>query len=194
MTTEGRKESFRSLYVATRPLLLAYALRRTTSIDDAADVVAETYTIAWRRFDDIYAGEGGLLWLYATARRVIANERRRAHRRGDLLGLLVGEIESSTSRSPGPEEGDAMFALAALAQLSDDDRELLMLVAWEGLDSVQLGCVLDCSPTAARIRLHRARARLTSKLSELGVWVKHRDPIRHSLPDGLVPTEESREV
>ena len=53
-----------------------YALRRVDAPEDAADVVAETFLVAWRRFGEVPVDDGARLWLYATARQVIANQRR----------------------------------------------------------------------------------------------------------------------
>ena len=84
--SDAREDQFRALYDLTRPQIIAYALRRTSSREDAADIVAETYEIAWRRLGDVPAGPAGLLWLYVTARYVLANHGRRvfilAHRAG----------------------------------------------------------------------------------------------------------------
>jgi RNA polymerase sigma-70 factor (ECF subfamily) len=57
--------------------------------------------------------------------------------------------------------------LRALAELHADEREVLMLTAWEELSSPEAAAVLGCSPTAYRIRLHRARLRLRRVMSEL---------------------------
>jgi RNA polymerase sigma factor (sigma-70 family) len=153
-----REERYRILYESVRAPVLAYALRRTSSPDDAADVVAETLTIAWRRLDHVPAGEAGLLWCYATARRVLANQGRAARRRTELVDRIGHELASAYRR---PDEGtERVAAREALELLGEADRELLMLASWEGLDSSQLAQVLGCSRTAARIRLHRARARL----------------------------------
>ena len=70
---ESREERFRRLYDTGHVRVVAYALRRTTNNEDAADVVAETFAIAWRRLDDVPLGEREVPWLYAVARRVIAN-------------------------------------------------------------------------------------------------------------------------
>jgi RNA polymerase sigma-70 factor (ECF subfamily) len=48
---------FEQLFRNTRHDLLAYAVRRSQSADDAADVVAETFLIAWRKLDSIPHGE-----------------------------------------------------------------------------------------------------------------------------------------
>jgi RNA polymerase sigma-70 factor, ECF subfamily len=54
--------------------------------------------------------------------------------------------------------------LEALAALSEAEREVLMLAAWEELSSSEAARVLGCSATAYRIRLHRARKRLRERL------------------------------
>ena len=58
--------------------------------------------------------------------------------------------------------------LAALETLSSDDRELLLLVGWDGLDAASVAEVLGCTPDAARARLSRARRRLEAALFEPG--------------------------
>jgi DNA-directed RNA polymerase specialized sigma24 family protein len=47
-------------------------------------VIAETFLTAWRRLDDVPAGDEARLWLYGVARRMLANQRRGARRRSSL--------------------------------------------------------------------------------------------------------------
>src|SRR5690349_25142851 len=100
-------------------------MRRCSSPEDAADVVAETYVIAWRRMDELPHGEAGRLWLYGVARRVLANHRRGERRRATRHTELTTEAEllypPSSPRSGPDEVGQAMDTLSA------DDRELLAL-------------------------------------------------------------------
>lgn len=183
---DGRQERFRALYIATRPQIVAYALRRTTSAEDAADVVSETFTVAWRRLDNVPEGAAGLFWCYATARRVLANLHRSSHRRAQLVERIGAHLASHASSTEGDPQ--SIEARQALGRLSEEDRELLMLSAWEGLSSAQLACVLGCSSTAARIRLHRARSRLTAAM-ETGLThaaEKQREQQGHS---GICPPE-----
>jgi RNA polymerase sigma-70 factor, ECF subfamily len=164
MTPHEQEREFRSLYKATRQQLIAYALRRTRNSDDAADVVADVYLIAWRRFDTVPRDERMLLWLYATARRVLANRTRQSATRAKVIGRLAIEFRDLADRAGGHD--DSLAAFGALRQLSADDREILMLAGWEGLTSAEQACVLGCSVTAARLRLHRARGRLQSAISD----------------------------
>jgi RNA polymerase sigma-70 factor (ECF subfamily) len=188
VTTEAREERFRALYGAARSRIVAYALRRTASPDDAADIVAETFTIVWRRLEDIPAGEKEILWCYATARRVIANHRRRTQRRGELIDRIGVELGRVLSSQIDVTNEDVLVARTAFRHLGDEDREVLMLVGWEGLSSAQLGVVLGCSATAARIRLHRARSRLLAEMALLGIGVKQPGqyghlPLRRHVPE-----------
>jgi RNA polymerase sigma factor (sigma-70 family) len=186
VTTDERREQFRAVYEENRPRVIAYALRRTRSPEDAADIVAETFTIAWRRLEDVPRGEVAILWLYATARRVLANHGRRVRRRNELVGRIGAELAAGLARVEPPDE-ESVVARAALSRLGEDDRELLMLVGWEGLGAAQLACVLGCSEVAARIRLHRARSRLATAMHELGLvekqWTRSgHTPLRQPVP------------
>jgi RNA polymerase sigma factor (sigma-70 family) len=174
---EQRAERFRAIYESTRPRLLAYALRRTRSPEDAADVVAETFAIAWRRLDAVPEGNASLLWLYATARKVLANHHRQALRRFELVDRLGSLLERALVSEQAIGD-DQLAARSALRRLDGDDRELLMLASWEGLGSADLAQLLGCSPTAVRIRLHRARARLAAAMEAVGLDEKHSEASR----------------
>jgi RNA polymerase sigma-70 factor (ECF subfamily) len=138
--------------------VLAYALRRTDAAS-AEDVVAEVFLIAWRRADRVPHTEP-VLWLYSVARRVLANQRRAARRR-DALVALLGPLARRHAAEPEPA-GSPLTE--ALARLRPDDRELLMLTAWEGLDAGDAAVVLGCTTQAVHTRLHRARGRLQAEL------------------------------
>ena len=165
LSKAAREVRFASIYDVNYHCILGYALRRTRP-DDAADVVAETFTIAWRRIDDIPDGGEARLWLYGVARRVLANHKR-AERRRERLAAMVG--------TPVPETGfdsydvEPNLAATAFARLRAEERELLALFAWEQLDAAAIGRVLGCSRNAVRIRLHRARRRFARELAAFGV-------------------------
>ena len=154
---------FRSLYDEHGRDLLAYALRRTPNPEDAADILAETFLVAWRRSAEVPPGSEARLWLFGVARRVLANQLRAEHRRIRLSERLRIEVVDEVADLPHPE-GEDSGVLAALASLPPEDRELLMLIAWEELTPGQAARVLGVSPVAARSRLLRARRRLRREL------------------------------
>jgi RNA polymerase sigma-70 factor (ECF subfamily) len=119
------------------------------------------------------------------ARNVLHNEHRRRRRRSELVERVARHIPESAWRSlPRDEEG--LVALLCLRALSEEERELLMLMAWEGLRPAEIARVLGCSPSAARVRVHRARRRLHQAIAattpEVGV-LQHEASYGHG-PDG----------
>lgn len=169
---------FDAIFSEHQRRVLAYAMRRTQTFADAEDVAAETFTIAWRKIDAIPSDEP-LPWLYAVARRVLANHRRGLGRRQRLAALLRVEDVATPIRAGEDHDGPAF---AALATLSPADQELLRLVAWEELGNQQIAAVLGITPNAVAIRLHRARERFADALARHTPDddVKYPDPSRTS--------------
>jgi RNA polymerase sigma factor (sigma-70 family) len=157
----SQHERFKALYEANYSAILGYALRRAPR-DDAADVVAETFLAAWRRLRDVPDGAEARLWLYGTARRVLANRARSERRRNRLAAVVAGAARTTAEDAPAATDAVA----AAFERLRPEERELLALVAWEGLSAAEIAVLLRCSPNAVRIRLHRARRRLARRLDE----------------------------
>jgi RNA polymerase sigma-70 factor (ECF subfamily) len=146
------------------PLVRAYALRRAAP-DAAQDVIADTFLVAWRRLEDV--PEDALPWLYATARRVLANQRRSASRSAALEARIAAEGPPAASIEAADSVADAEVVWQALARLSERSREALMLVGWEGLSGARAARAAGCSRAAFAVRLHRARARLADELAAL---------------------------
>ena len=168
MDEAQRKEHFRELYEAAYGRILGYALRRAATPEDAADLVAETFLVAWRRYHEVPPRDEALLWLYGIAHKLLANQRRGRRRREALTGRLTAELAASL---PSWDRGPADLAplVRAWRRLRDADRELLGLLVWEDLSTEQLGRVLGCSRTALKVRLHRARRRFAAELRREGV-------------------------
>lgn len=156
---------FGQLYRAHCRAILAYALRRVETPEDAGDVVAETFLVAWRRLGEVPVDAGARAWLYAVAHRVVANLGR-SERRQTRLGRRLAQSLRTELATHRPPRGEAAEALRAMGDLDDGDRELLLLVSWEGLSPSEAAKVVGISALAARSRLHRARRRLRALLEE----------------------------
>jgi RNA polymerase sigma factor (sigma-70 family) len=148
-----REERFNRLHERHFEAIRRYAFRRAPALAD--DIVSESFLVAWRRIDDVPDDERP--WLFGVARHVRLNLQRSSRRQHALTERLTGEIPTS---APGEVAvtGDALSA--ALSVLSDRDREILLLHAWEELNRREIAAVLGCSVTNVSVRLHRARARL----------------------------------
>jgi RNA polymerase sigma-70 factor (ECF subfamily) len=158
--TASPEARFQALFARHYPAVFGYAARRVGR-DEAGDAAAEVFTVVWRRMGRVPSEPGVLPWLYAVARRVVANQERSARRR-QRLAARVSVIPGQAFPAPGPEAVDVE---AALLRLGAADREVLRLAAWEELQPAEIAAVLGCSANAAAVRLHRARHRLTGILN-----------------------------
>jgi RNA polymerase sigma-70 factor (ECF subfamily) len=163
-TSLPTEEAFTQLFHEHYESVLRYAWRRAGAAD-AADIAAETFKIAWEKRDKIPDGRV-LPWLYATARNVTANLIRKDQGRHRLTDRLRTESGAAVEGDHASTVAARQAALAALGGLNEDDRELLLLMSWEGLDLGQASTALGCSRPAAAMRLHRLRKQLRHLIAE----------------------------
>ncbi len=142
--------------------LVRYFARRGPR-QDAEDLAAEVFAIAWRRRADVPL-DAVLPWLYRTAGFTLANHRRKH------VELPVDVVpESGPMRVSEDPELSALFDAelrGALASVGERDRQILLLHAWEGLDGEELAAVLGISRSGADAALSRARKRLREAWTE----------------------------
>lgn len=157
---DDRRARFEQLYADLGPRVLAYALRRTEP-EDARDVVADVFTVAWRRLGRVPEGPAALPWLLVTARNVLGAHQRARRKE---IGMREGIATDHAEWIPG----ELMLA-RTFSRLRPDDRETLALVAWDGLATGEAARVAGCSTATFAVRLHRARRRLERLLAEADV-------------------------
>lgn len=154
---------FEELYRTTREDLLRYLVRRCRDPDEAADLLAETYLIAWNKLGALPDGDAARFWLFGVARNLVLRSARRQRVALALVDRLADVLRSAEAAAPAA--GHRQEALRrGLLTLSEQDREIVMLTAWEGLAPREIAAVLGTSANVVRIRLHRARGRLKKEL------------------------------
>lgn len=144
--------------------LLRYFERRTQSKDDAADLLGETMLQAWRRVDKLPESiEAQRMWLFTVAAHTLANHRRSSKRRLALTERLrheLGQTAIVTDSAASLEIRDAVL------RLHRAQRELVMLIHWDGFTTVQAAELLGINPSTARSRYAAAREALKSALRD----------------------------
>jgi RNA polymerase sigma factor (sigma-70 family) len=157
------RDRFENCFREHHARLLAFTMRRVSGREAAEDVVADTFAVAWRRRDRI--PDCPLPWLYAIATNVIADQYRSTRRRHNLGARLANEARSGESGADPDESLARRDAFStAFAQLEEQEREVLRLIAWDGLEVREAAQVFGCSQGAFRVRLHRARRKLARRL------------------------------
>lgn len=155
---------FEAAFDAHHAHVLAFALRRVGSRATAEDVVSETFAVVWQKRDLI--PDEPLPWIYAIARRVVANQNRSEKRRGRLRDRISAAGAATSAADIAGMHEERAAVVSAFASLSETDQEVLRLVAWDELSATEGAQVLDCTPAAFRVRLHRARRALRHALAE----------------------------
>lgn len=165
MTRAGRRmdeSRFVELNSAIGPDLLRYFQRRVES--EAADLLAETMLIAWRRRADLPdADEEARMWLFGVARNVLSNAVRGSRRRHALADALRGRLSSSAASDES--------ALVDLRQVVDalpaELREVVLLAHWEGFSFAEIAVLQGVASATVRGRYRRARQLLRGALEHV---------------------------
>lgn len=165
-------DAFQALYDRWAAPLLGYLMRRVFDPEVAADLLAETFAVAYEqraRFRDV--GRPGGAWLYGIARREVSHYARRARvelRAAARLGLerpVVDDESQAMMRALLEDDPDRTAALrVALAGLSEAERAAVQLRVVEALPYREVAKRLSCSEEAARTRVHRGLARLATDM------------------------------
>jgi RNA polymerase sigma factor (sigma-70 family) len=159
-----RRDRFSGFVRSHADIVNQYLLNRHRAGDslEAEDLLAEVFTIAWQRFEDI-PPEAEAAWLIGVARNRLMNMQSKQSRRSRLSA-------SARPRSTSPsaeEEAVAEITLSeAIDSLPATEREAFTLSVWEGLTPRELGIVLGITQNAAAIRVSRARSILFSFLTD----------------------------
>ncbi|HEU5007455.1 MAG TPA: RNA polymerase sigma factor [Jatrophihabitantaceae bacterium] len=162
--TETERAQFAAMFAEMSPRVFAYVRRHCDSAT-AQDIVSDTFLVAWRRWSQVPAA--ALPWLFVVARNTIANRQRHAQRQY-RLAEAVASFERLASPAH-PADADLIereTVLSALAELTELEREALLLVAWDGLSAKDAARVCGCSVRAFEVRLSRARTRLVRAMTD----------------------------
>ena len=166
----GRNEveaQLETLYLTYTRSVFRYAVRRGSPKEDAEDVVIDTFVLCWKHLPQL--PEQPLPWLIRATRGILANKRRARARENALCARIAQaeertEVTEEAESHPSPKEKALLFAIS---ELSEMDRETLLLVELDGLSAPETALAVGSSAQAVRHRLSRTRRLLREKLGML---------------------------
>jgi RNA polymerase sigma factor (sigma-70 family) len=173
-----REQRFEALYTAHYNVIAGYVLRRVAA-QEADDVIAQVFTVAWRRLDHVPPPPDDRLWLFGVARHSVADQRRSERRLRHLWARLSQDIVATGSLTPAADASGEQVR-AAMSALRPADREALRLVLWDELSHAEAAAVLGCSPNAFELRYRRARSAVRDAVSAMHptARIHQQQPIR----------------
>jgi RNA polymerase sigma-70 factor (ECF subfamily) len=166
--------AFAVIFDLHRDRVYHHALRMTSNVHDAEDVVAASFFELWRHRKSVRVVDGSVLpWLLVTTTNLTRNLTRGIRRYRALITSLPRATEMRSSEDLALEsiEGIRLAASVreAMGTLAPADVALIVLTAFERYSPAQAAVALGITEGAARTRLHRARARLAVALGNLEV-------------------------
>lgn len=170
-SSAGSAEAYSAFFRRHADAITRYAVRRCSSPDDVADLVGECFLVALQAAHRyVPETDTALPWLFGIARRLLAKQRRKyaGNRRLEIkVSNAFPTFTASEEDAIASSIDAAMQAPAleeALARLTRSEREVLELVAYDGLSPTEAANALEITPNAARLRLSRARRAVRSYL------------------------------
>jgi RNA polymerase sigma-70 factor (ECF subfamily) len=157
VTTDPKEELVEHL-----PAMRAFALSLTRNPSTADDLVQDAVVKAWSNFDKFQPGTNMRAWLFTILRNTYYSLCRKRRREvEDPDGVMAGQLAEKPSH-------DGSLAMTdfyeAFAKLSDEHREVLILVGAEGFSCEEVAEMCGCAVGTIKSRTNRARKRLKEYL------------------------------
>jgi RNA polymerase sigma-70 factor (ECF subfamily) len=166
----GDAEAFAEIFDRHRDRVFRQAARLVEGREEAEDIAAAAFLELWRRRQDVRLVSGSVLpWLLVTTSNLARNAVRATRRYRAFLARLPRQEpapDAATIAMDGPALGIQPELRAALRSLPEQDLHLLSLVAFEDLSLADAAAALCITPSAAKTRLHRVRARMRAQLGD----------------------------
>lgn len=166
---EGDAGDIAGIFRREAPSLLAYFSRRVQPVEDAADLLSETFVVAWRKVAEIPADPTEVrLWLFGVARKILSQHRRGAVRRtmlADRARTLLRHGAVAGLNGQAHEDEDLSAHVRELIRfLNPTEQEIIALVYWDGFTQEEVARIMGRPSATIRSKLARARSHLREQL------------------------------
>ncbi len=152
-----RELAFIAIHKDSYPSVFRFVRRRVESAEMAEEIAADVFRVIWQKWSDDVRPD--LAYLLTVARNLVGN----AYRSRDRQHALQEKLRTTAVERYG-DDSENVAVQDAMARLRVQDRDILQLAYWDGLGTAEMASVLQCSESAAKVRLHRARAALRKQL------------------------------
>ena len=172
----GELDAFEELVRQYEKRVYAVALRSSGSPEDAADITQEVFLRAWRSIESFRGDSGFSTWLFRITMNLCVDQARHKNAQPQTQPLVVGEEDAERpipDTAPTPEEHLENSELgrelaAALDEVSEEHRRIVLLRDVSGLSYTEIAEVLEISEGTVKSRLSRARIALRTILLRRG--------------------------
>ncbi len=166
----GIDREFRALYDEVAPILFRVTFRIAGSQEAAEDIVHEAFTRYWEKKIPFPNPQEAKYWLIRVAKNAALNHAKRSGRERKAYERALREIgpEFENGEKALIREESRAEVVEALSRLPDPLRETLVLKEYGELNYKEIGRVLGISEANVKVRVFRAREKLSILLKEVG--------------------------
>ncbi|MCE2743197.1 MAG: RNA polymerase sigma factor [Fluviicola sp.] len=161
--SKKKQEQFLALYEPIHDRFERFCRARVYGNMDFRDLINETLLIAFEKFETLKSSDAFLSFLFGISVRILANKNRKNKEdelKEDKVLFLIKDQHADSSKST-----DIYFLHQALAQLSEDQREAIILFEITGFSIKEITEIQQVSESAVKQRLKRGREKLTEILT-----------------------------
>ncbi len=176
---KGDTSAFEWIVEAFGPRIFSFLLRMVRHRELAEDLTQDTFVRALSSINRYDHRDRLSSWLFRIATNLVRDHVRKIQRRGPtisgdsvdaeqgaVLAILPAETGAADERLSGAE--DRRLLHAALAELTPEYREVIVLRHYSGLSFKEIAAILDCPLGTALARMHRGLAKLRSLMGVEG--------------------------
>lgn len=166
-----KQKDFLDLYEPIHERFERFCRARVYGDMDFRDLMNETLLKAYQKFEDLRSKEAFLSFLFSISVRILANNKRK---RKEVPKDFVSEASDENSikipdaNSKSDVSTDVYFLHKALAKLSEDQRESIILFEISGFSIKEIAEIQNTSESSVKQRLRRGRMRLKEILTYVG--------------------------
>ena len=160
--TLPNRTAFEQELIASIPNLRAFATSLSRNAATADDLVQDTLVKAWNNAASFEEGSNLRAWLFTILRNTYFSDlRRRSREVEDVNGAMADKLTVLPSQNSHMDMIDFRHAFDGL---SDDQKEVLVLVGAEGFSYEEAAVICGCAVGTVKSRVNRARGALAKKL------------------------------
>ena len=160
---KGDKEALALLYEKTHAAVYGFALSVLKNVQDAEDVVHDTYIQIWRGASNYTPAGKPLAWIFTITRNLA---RMRIREQSRIITMAPEDWQSVFADNPAMDQEDRMMLEFLLGILSDEERQIVILHAVSGMKHREIAVLLDMGLSTVLSKYNRAIKKLRKAIKE----------------------------
>lgn len=161
---DGNKVALEELYSKTRTYVYGYALSMLSNVNDAEDVMQDTYVNIYKYASMYNPRNKPLAWILTITKNLCLNKLKKMKNKKEVD---ISELEHKITKGKKNEHHDYVFVKTILEELTEEERKIVLLSSVDGLKYREIAHLLELNLSTVLSKYHRAMKKLRAKYKEV---------------------------